>query len=103
MIPAGLEPENDSAGEDQQQLYMTDPSSRQRGCYIRAITARVQLKIKIIGRESQGACRQDWLAVNRQSLSNSDSDSGPVSRELSSAREAVKTGSERVELKNFHC
>jgi hypothetical protein len=28
--PTGLGPENDCAGEDQQQLKMTDPSSRQR-------------------------------------------------------------------------
>jgi hypothetical protein len=33
----------------------TNPSSRQRGCYIRTITARAQLKKKISGRESQGA------------------------------------------------
>jgi hypothetical protein len=32
------------------------------------ITARIQLESKIIGRESQGACRQDeLLVVNRQS------------------------------------
>jgi hypothetical protein len=30
-------------------------------CYIRAITASVQLENKISGRESQGACRQDEL------------------------------------------
>jgi hypothetical protein len=29
MSPAGLGPENDCAGEAQQQLYMADPSSRQ--------------------------------------------------------------------------
>jgi hypothetical protein len=34
---------------------------RQRGCYIRTITANVQLENKIIGRESQAACRQDRL------------------------------------------
>jgi hypothetical protein len=28
--PTGLGPENDCAGEGQQQLYTTDPSSRQR-------------------------------------------------------------------------
>jgi hypothetical protein len=37
------------------------PSSRQRGCYIRSITASVQLENKITGRESQGACRKDEL------------------------------------------
>jgi hypothetical protein len=31
MSPTGLGPENDCAGEDQQQLKITDPSSRQRG------------------------------------------------------------------------
>jgi hypothetical protein len=33
-----------------------DPTSPQRGCYIRTMTASVHLK-KITGRESQGACR----------------------------------------------
>jgi hypothetical protein len=32
-----------------------------RGYYIRTITENVQLKNKITGRESQGACRQDEL------------------------------------------
>jgi hypothetical protein len=48
-------------GEDQQQLQTTGPSSHQRGCCIRIMTARVQLENKITGRESQGACRQDEL------------------------------------------
>jgi hypothetical protein len=61
MSPVGLGPENDCAGEDQQQLQTTEPSSRQRGCYIRTITASVQLENKIIGRYSQGACRQNEL------------------------------------------
>jgi hypothetical protein len=30
MGPAGLRPENDCTGDDQQQLQTTDPSSRQR-------------------------------------------------------------------------
>jgi hypothetical protein len=37
------------------------PSSRERGCYIRAITASVQLENKITGHDSQGAWRQDEL------------------------------------------
>jgi hypothetical protein len=41
---AGFGLENDCAGDDQQLLYITEPSSRQRGCYIRTMTARVQLK-----------------------------------------------------------
>jgi hypothetical protein len=49
MSPAGLGPDNDCAGEDQQQLYL------------RTITASVQLENEITGRESQGACRQDEL------------------------------------------
>jgi hypothetical protein len=61
MSPAGLGPENDCASYDQQQLQTTDPSSRQRGCYIRTITASVQLENKITDHESQGACRQDEL------------------------------------------
>jgi hypothetical protein len=61
MSAAKLTPENGCDGEGQQQLQTTDPSSRQRRCYIRTITARVQLENKITGRESQGACRQDEL------------------------------------------
>jgi hypothetical protein len=44
MSPAGLGPENECAGKDQQKLQMTDPSSRQRGSYIRTMTSSVQLK-----------------------------------------------------------
>jgi hypothetical protein len=48
MIPAGLWHENDCAGEDHQQLWTTDPSSRKRGCYIwTSITASIQLENKI--------------------------------------------------------
>jgi hypothetical protein len=41
---AGVGPENDCASEGQQQLQTTDPSSRQRGCYIRIMKASIQLK-----------------------------------------------------------
>jgi hypothetical protein len=61
LSSAGLRPKNDCAGEDQQQLYTTDPSSRQRGSYIRITTASVQTENKITGRESKVACRQDAL------------------------------------------
>jgi hypothetical protein len=61
MSPAGLGPENDCAGEGQQKLQTTDPSSRQKGCCIRTITASVQLENKNSGRGSQGACREDEL------------------------------------------
>jgi hypothetical protein len=61
MSPAGLGPETDCAGEDQQQLYTTDLSSGQRVCYIRTITSSVQLENKITGCEAQEACRQDEL------------------------------------------
>jgi hypothetical protein len=60
MSAVGLGPENDCDGEGQQQLWTTDPSSRQSGCYIKTMTASVQLK-KNTGRESQGACRQEEL------------------------------------------
>jgi hypothetical protein len=61
MSPAGLGPENVCAGEDQQQLQMTDPSFRQTGCYIRIITASIQLENKITRCGSQGVCLQDEL------------------------------------------
>jgi hypothetical protein len=44
MSPMRLGPENDCVGEDQQQLYTTDPFSLQRGSYIRTVTASVQLE-----------------------------------------------------------
>jgi hypothetical protein len=46
LSPVVLGPENECAGEGQQQLQTTDPSSHQRGCYIRTTTASVQLKKK---------------------------------------------------------
>jgi hypothetical protein len=61
MSPAGPGPENDCAGEDQQQLQTIDPSSRQRECYVKTMRASVQLENKITGRESRGAFRQDEL------------------------------------------
>jgi hypothetical protein len=61
MTPAELGRENDWAGEDQQQLKTTDPSSRETGCYIRIIATAVQLENKITGCESQGAFRRDEL------------------------------------------
>jgi hypothetical protein len=54
----------------------TKPSSHQRGCYVRTITARVQLKEKIsliVSLNGLGA------KTNRQSQSNSDSDTVAVS------------------------
>jgi hypothetical protein len=66
MSPAGLGPENNCAGENKQQLQMSDPSSRQRGCYVRTITASVRLKNKNSGRESQGVCRKDALIRSKQ-------------------------------------
>jgi hypothetical protein len=33
LSPAGLRPERDCAGEEKQQQYVRDPSSRQRGSY----------------------------------------------------------------------
>jgi hypothetical protein len=56
MNPAGFGPENECAGEEQQQLETTDPFFCQRGCYIRTITSRFQLENKITGRDTQGAC-----------------------------------------------
>jgi hypothetical protein len=68
MSPVGLRPENDCAGEDQQRLQTIDPSSRQRGCYIRTISTSAQLENKNCGRESQGACRQDEVIDSKPSV-----------------------------------
>jgi hypothetical protein len=74
MIPAGLGPENDCTGEDHPQLSTTDPSSRQRGCYVRTITSSLQLKNTGLG--LHGACRQDEIFVGKPPVvRNSDFDS----------------------------
>lgn len=44
MSPTGLEPQNDCVNEGQHQLQTTDPSSRQNGCHLRTMIARVELK-----------------------------------------------------------
>jgi hypothetical protein len=46
MSPVELGSENESAGDEQQQLLMTNTSSIKRGYYIRTMTASVQLKKK---------------------------------------------------------
>jgi hypothetical protein len=61
LSPAGLGPETDCTGEGQQQVCTTDPFSRQKGYHIRTISLNVQLENEIIGRQSQGDCRQDEL------------------------------------------
>jgi hypothetical protein len=49
--------------------HVSSPTSpRERGCYIRTITASVQLQNKITGRDSQGACRQDELIGGKPPL-----------------------------------
>jgi hypothetical protein len=60
MCSAGLGPENDFAGEDQQQLQPTDVSSCQRGCYIRTMPAKYLVE-KNTGRESQGSWHQNEM------------------------------------------
>jgi hypothetical protein len=60
MSPGRLGPKNDCAGEDQQNCKR-QTAPRQRGYYIRTITASVQLENEVNGRESRGACRQDEL------------------------------------------
>jgi hypothetical protein len=59
--PAWLQPESDCAGKPQHQFQTKDPSSRQRACNTRTITASVELEYKNSGRRSQGAHRQDEL------------------------------------------
>jgi hypothetical protein len=39
----------------------TDPPSRLRGCYIRTMTARVQLQKEISGREPQRTCQDEIM------------------------------------------
>jgi ribosomal protein S19E (S16A) len=68
VSPTGLGSENECPGEGQQQLQMTDPSSCHRKCYIRTMTAGVQLRKIYSGRESQGARRQDELTGGKTSV-----------------------------------
>jgi hypothetical protein len=51
MSPAGLRWRGPAA--------IVNPSFHRRGCYMKTITASVQLEKRIIGRESQGTCRQE--------------------------------------------
>jgi hypothetical protein len=60
MSPAGLGSENDR-WRGPAAIVDNTPFSPQRGCYIRTITASVQLENKNIGRESRGAWLQDEL------------------------------------------
>jgi hypothetical protein len=67
MCLVGLGPQNECAGESPQQLSTRDPSSRQRGYYIKTVTAGVQLKnFLTVSLEGLGA-KTKLLAVNRQS------------------------------------
>jgi hypothetical protein len=60
MSPAGLGPEKDCPGEDQQQLQTTDPSSCQRGFYIKNIIVRVQLKKNLVVGLKGPDAKTDW-------------------------------------------
>jgi hypothetical protein len=65
----GLGSENEYAGEGQQKLQMTDPSSRQRGCYIRTMTVGVQLRKKhIVAMSLKESWRQEKLIGGKQSV-----------------------------------
>jgi hypothetical protein len=65
MSPAGLGPENGCASEGQQQLWASDPSSRQRWCYIRTMKTNVQLnKTLLIVSLTELAAKTNWLEVN---------------------------------------
>jgi hypothetical protein len=63
--PTGLGPENECDGEGQQQLLMTGPSFRQRGCHIRTMAAVVQLReiILTVSLKELGA-KKSCLALN---------------------------------------
>jgi hypothetical protein len=55
--------------------HETTPSSRQRRCYIRTTTAKVQLQKKKNGGDPHmSGAKKNSFALNRQSQSNSDSD-----------------------------
>jgi hypothetical protein len=65
--PKGLGPEKDYAGEGQQHIQKTDPSSRQKECYIRIMTAGVQLEKKMLNMSLKGlGAKTNCLAVYRQ-------------------------------------
>jgi hypothetical protein len=56
----GFGPENDCAGESQQQI--TDPSSHQRGYVIRIMITRVQLKKKWLVMSLKGlGAKTNWI------------------------------------------
>jgi hypothetical protein len=66
MSPAGFGHENDSAGEDQQQLQITDPSSVQM--LHKGYDRKCSVERKITVHESQGSCRQDKLMGGNPSV-----------------------------------
>jgi hypothetical protein len=62
--PTGLGPENESAGEDQQQLHDRPILSWERMLY-KDYAPRCSIEKKNSGRESQGARRQDELICGK--------------------------------------
>jgi hypothetical protein len=45
----------------------TNPTSRQRGCYMKTMSAKVQLQKKIYDRDPQAVgAKTNWLAVHRE-------------------------------------
>jgi hypothetical protein len=63
--PTGLGPENDCAGEDQQQLHTTDPSSRQRERPTSTNPQMSDSNKKPGGKPQKGALLQERLTVGR--------------------------------------
>jgi hypothetical protein len=53
--------------QDNNTVQLRTPSSRQRGCYMRTITASVQLKKSLVMSLKGLDVKMNGLAVNRQS------------------------------------
>jgi hypothetical protein len=67
--PAGVGPENEYAGECQQQFHTTDSSYRQRGCYKRTTKARIQLEKRILVLSLKGlVAKTNCLASRKVTL-----------------------------------
>jgi hypothetical protein len=66
MSPVGFGHENDCAGEYQQQLKIR-PILSSEGMLHKGYDRKCLVEKKVTGRESQGACRQDRLTINRPS------------------------------------
>jgi hypothetical protein len=92
--PTGLGPENDCAGEGQEQLQATDPSSRERG---RPISTNPQL----FDSNKNLVASPRWVLYSKTDWPTDRRSSYKTQTQLLDIREAVKTEPKRMKHKNI--